>query len=1252
MGPPHLTTGVQLTAVPRPSERDRGNLFVRLTPLTAWRLASLLIDDYDVSGEEVHDVDFIPLQIIIPQPPCHAVLGDGDDIIANGNDDSSIIIYASYNGGAPSTNFVPGYMNKVDDIIELPIDLHPSLQSVFNSTSEPVIVSVRPLSDVPIAERVTFEPLTVSDWEMIEMEACMLEDGGLLNQITIVYPGQTFPLRFGGHLGNLESAAWIKVVDEEFCGASSNHQQMDTYASDKSCASSSSFDSDSDFDSSTDSNDDGTNGITRRLHQCQCLRLMAETEVAVIPKPRIKRNELNEDKESNEHTSIEEPIFCPSNPLRVQPTSSDISHPCEITGESYSLPNPPLGFVTVHPLTLMQIPGYEQYNKLSCQHDQISGTDLESLPPMVVTMRKVKRHATEKATCTRCNDVVVGIIQASNSMHKGHIGMHALLRHQLGARPFEDWVSVQIWTESHVARCISRVHDENCKVELTKVSLKATKSKKNTSTLHHWNYPDGYSASSKQTHVTLQPTCDECRELGMNSKIQSSPRTSNETGNDRLSPAPVFSSGSIILGVYLHELGLDWVDEDCIFILKLQRDAASTDNNSFTDSSCLVPIITAKDLKGLTISDVRVEVEGDNDGIDVLGAQSYSTIMSFSNEQTVGFTSTIQYIKQSIRQILSTTPNNGTNIFSTKPMYNHAIMITGEEGSGKTHLSVATASQLSLADVVPAVYLDCKKLQASSTNIQTILREIQTSFQEAMYRQPSVLVLDDLDSLIPNIESSDAEGDGSIHHQQLNPALAAQVKIIVDHLVSQSQYCYRIAALNNCQTESTGVILLCTCRDKDSLSTRYQASGVFHTLVEVPSLDSFQRAQFLHNNIFRSMPGSSNDKIPHAISRLGKDTEGFRPKDLQIVATRILHLDYLRNFHCQLPELDEESSSNTLQSEIASILEDYSPLSQQLVDIEHNASMLNWESIGGLYNAKQSLHDSIIHPMKFKLVYDHAPMAMPTGMLLYGPPGNGKSFIVPLLAKKSKLNLITCRGPELLDRYIGASEAKVRQLFARANAASPCMIFFDEFDSLAPQRGSDHTGVTDRVVNQLLTLLDGAESSSKKEGHIFIVAATSRPDKIDKALLRPGRLEKHVYVGYPESHEEWNGLFSSLLESRNVDEEVCHLKQDGDLFNSFCKDFDYAKEFSAADMKAVLDTAHLLCVHDILDSNDIEGEAEHGPAILRKHHILEAFRRTRPSLLPKDRQVLQRIYASFGSNIVKETQSDDSSGHTLKTALR
>jgi peroxin-1 len=172
-------------------------------------------------------------------------------------------------------------------------------------------------------------------------------------------------------------------------------------------------------------------------------------------------------------------------------------------------------------------------------------------------------------------------------------------------------------------------------------------------------------------------------------------------------------------------------------------------------------------------------------------------------------------------------------------------------------------------------------------------------------------------------------------------------------------------------------------------------------LVEVPSLDSSQRAQLIHNNVFGNMLGpTTDDRIPHVIARLGKDTDGFRPKDLRIVATRIVHLDYLRHFKrqpfdpdCgQVNSEDEATQSllKTLELDIASIIEGYQPISQQLVDIDRNCCLMDWSSIGGLCNAKQSLHDIVIHPMKFKPVYDNSPMTLPTGVLLYGPPGCGK----------------------------------------------------------------------------------------------------------------------------------------------------------------------------------------------------------------------------------------------------------------------
>jgi len=133
------------------------------------------------------------------------------------------------------------------------------------------------------------------------------------------------------------------------------------------------------------------------------------------------------------------------------------------------------------------------------------------------------------------------------------------------------------------------------------------------------------------------------------------------------------------------------------------------------------------------------------------------------------------------------------------------------------------------------------------------------------------------------------------------------------------------------------------------------------------------------------------------------------------------------------------------------------------------------------------------------------------GLLLYGPPGCGKTFLAAGIARKYSLNFISVKGPELLNKYIGASEQNVRELFERAMAQKPCVLFFDEFDSLVPKRGSGQTSVTDRIVNQFLCYLDGVEG---RDG-VFVMAATSRPDLVDVALLRPGRIDKAVFCNFP-----------------------------------------------------------------------------------------------------------------------------------------
>lgn len=1044
-----------------------------------------------------------------------------------------------------------------EDVIELPLDLHPSLEYEFNVTTEPILVSVRPLSDVPIAEQVTFEPVSTSDWELIEMEASVLEDGGLLNQITIIYPGQVFPLRLvspgESYSGGLESAAWIKVVAEDGFASSSARYDSD--------------ETDSMFASDTDSSQSELCGV-----RYDCLRLMAETEVSVIPKPRLKDEDENDSRGEKDSTKLNDPVYAYSCPLRIQSTL--------LSGGTMPL----FGCVYVHSSTLKQLPGYQQMFETELSRSE-NGSNL---PSAVVLLSKW-----DPKKCIKRNEFSIAMISASDSVLRGHVTMNECLQLQIGATPLSNWLCVQIWPRSRVFDSIARSRDEIAKgrktIELASVSLKESGFEGITS----------YSTKAGESGATIQSNT-------------------------------LLSAGYIIPAATLQSLVPEekkgWLDQCRLFTLNLQ--STTGDKIVDVDGSGMESVITADDLKYF--------LEGEGQTIDTqFGDHDKNGDLPPVDAYTEGFSSTIERLVNDVCNIRSSTQRN-------------AILLTGEVGSGKTHLALALASALLRSSSIGMVYLDCKMLQAApGSTLSSILSEIRTSCQQAFQKQPSLLILDDLDAIIPNSESSDG-GDGSIHHQQTNPALVSQVKAVVDHLLRYSRECV-----------NSDVVLLCTCRDNDSLAVRYKNSGIFYSSAEVPSLNSHQRSRFLHNFVLGNRPEEENS-IPTCISKLGKMTDGFRPHDLMLLSTRIRHAQYLRQIECSSEEraalASGQMSIEMFENDVASAIEDFTPLSQQSVDVSQNKCTVDWSSVGGLRQAKQSLYDVIIHPMNFKAVYDNSPSSLPTGVLLYGFPGSGKSFIVPALAKASNLSLITCRGPELLDRYIGASEAKVRQLFAQAITAAPSMIFFDEFDSLAPQRGSDHTGVTDRVVNQLLTLLDGAERN-KKTSQIYVVAATSRPDKIDKALLRPGRLETHVYVGYPESLTEWEELFSSILRSWNVDEEVHLLQQEMKLY-SLCLNLPHAKDLSAADMKAVMDTAHLMRVHEMLD-DEVCGESpenneRHQKVILSKRHIIEAFERTRPSLLLEERQKLQRYYEPFRDDLqssAKDT-NDLASKNNLKTSYR
>ncbi|RKP00005.1 hypothetical protein CXG81DRAFT_6298, partial [Caulochytrium protostelioides] len=198
---------------------------------------------------------------------------------------------------------------------------------------------------------------------------------------------------------------------------------------------------------------------------------------------------------------------------------------------------------------------------------------------------------------------------------------------------------------------------------------------------------------------------------------------------------------------------------------------------------------------------------------------------------------------------------------------------------------------------------------------------------------------------------------------------------------------------------------------------------------------------------------------------------------------------------------------------------------------------VQWDDVGGFDGVKQALLDTIRFPLDHPDLFD-AGLQKRSGVLLYGPPGTGKTLMAKAVATTFRLNFLSVKGPELLDMYIGESEANVRRVFQRARDARPCIIFFDELDSIAPQRGdkSDAGGVMDRIVSQLLAELDDVAAGGG--GQIFVIGATNRPDLLDASLLRPGRFDKMVYLGISTDRQNQAHILRALTKKFQLADDV------------------------------------------------------------------------------------------------------------------
>ncbi|KAH9846022.1 AAA-domain-containing protein [Lenzites betulinus] len=477
------------------------------------------------------------------------------------------------------------------------------------------------------------------------------------------------------------------------------------------------------------------------------------------------------------------------------------------------------------------------------------------------------------------------------------------------------------------------------------------------------------------------------------------------------------------------------------------------------------------------------------------------------------------------------------------------VLVTGRSGAGKTALlhAVSRALHNDPRTLCYTLYVDLSRFSGSP--IAKVRSQMKYWMEKAAWHRPALLVLDNIDKLM----GTELEHADSFHTRHITELFLA--------LYGSSA---RSGAPN-----ASGVVLLAAAESPAALHPLLNSSHIFKEVVHLKPPSKDARKEVLAHIVEDHMASSDIVQDPAAplnYTALATQTEGYSVTDLKDLVARAVHRAAIRSSQLDSNGTDESQQTTLTPADFATAQVDFVPHS--LRDVKLQKSEVVWADIGGLGETKRVLRETLEWPTKYGPIFAQSPLRLRSGLLLYGYPGCGKTLLASAVAKECGLNFISIKGPELLNKYIGASEKSVRDLFERASAAKPCVLFFDEFDSIAPKRGHDSTGVTDRVVNQMLTQMDGAEGLDG----VYVLAATSRPDLIDSALLRPGRLDKSLLCDMPSLEDRVEilaALGRKVALGASVDLPALARATDG---------------FSGADLQALVYNAHLEVIHDTISA--------------------------------------------------------------------
>src|ERR687890_169476 len=496
------------------------------------------------------------------------------------------------------------------------------------------------------------------------------------------------------------------------------------------------------------------------------------------------------------------------------------------------------------------------------------------------------------------------------------------------------------------------------------------------------------------------------------------------------------------------------------------------------------------------------------------------------------------------------------------------VLLYGPPGTGKTLLAKAVANESNAHFISISGPEIMSKFYGES---EARLREI---FKEAKEKAPSITFVDEIDSIAPKREEVTGEVERRVVSQLLSlmDGLEARGKVIV------------IAATNR----------------PNAIDPALRRPGRFDREIEIKVPDKRGRLEILQIHA-RNMPLDTDvdqDKIAAV-------THGFVGADLEYLCKEAA-MKCLRRL---LPELnleDEKLAPEVLNklivtmSDFENAVKEVMPSAMREVYLE--SPDVKWNDIGGLDDVKRELQEAVEWPLRYPDLYTQLDHSMPKGILMHGPSGTGKTMLAKAVATESEANFISVKGPELLSKWVGESERGIREIFRRARQASPCVVFFDEIDSIASIRGGigteggigTHTG-TEMMVSQLLTEMDGIQEMYG----VVTIAATNRIDMIDTAFLRPGRFDKIIYVPNPdvETREKILEIHTKGKPiSRNVDIKKIADKTEG---------------FSGADVSAIVNTAISLVLHEYLQRYPSPEEAlkNTSVAIVSMQHFEDALKK-------------------------------------------